>query len=351
MPKIWYRKSKKGYYLQIDRTHQRRLGATKAEAETAYNTWLLERGEQLPPLRQRKVTIAELAKEFLDHAKLHTKPKTYKFYCYFVVPFVERFGAVIASQFSPLAFTKWLDEHEGWKGSRRNAIISVKRLFNWAVENRLLSESPVKHVKRPPKRKRIRILGKDEHDLIYRNIKDAAFRDFVFALRQTGCRPGEIMIVTARHVAQDFSVWTFEEHKTAGSTGELRIVHLTPSMRELTRRLVERYPEGPIFRMYRGKKTAKDRYNRAVTGTKVPWTYNAIRCRFRRLRHKVPDLDGITSYAFRHTYATHALVSGVPVPVVAALLGNSLKMVDEHYDHTNQAIGTLAQAARTAANW
>jgi hypothetical protein len=47
-----------------------------------------------------------LAQEFLDHSKAHTKPKIYEFYCYFVVPFVERFGGAMASDFSPLAFTK-----------------------------------------------------------------------------------------------------------------------------------------------------------------------------------------------------------------------------------------------------
>jgi hypothetical protein len=50
------------------------------------------RGEQLPRHERKKLTVAELAQEFLDHAKAHTKPKTYEFYCYFVVPFVERFG-------------------------------------------------------------------------------------------------------------------------------------------------------------------------------------------------------------------------------------------------------------------
>src|SRR5689334_2082674 len=49
MPKIWFRKSKKAFYLQIDRNTQMRLGKTKAEAEAAYRAWLIEQGEQLPP--------------------------------------------------------------------------------------------------------------------------------------------------------------------------------------------------------------------------------------------------------------------------------------------------------------
>ena len=60
--------------------------------------------------------------------------------------------AAPAATYSPLAFTKWLDEHEGWKGSRRSAIVAVKRMFNWAVkEAKLLRESPLRDVRRPPK--------------------------------------------------------------------------------------------------------------------------------------------------------------------------------------------------------
>jgi integrase len=361
--KIWWRESKKAYYLQVDRRHQKRLGTTKKEAEATYRQWLLEQGDQLSVQEQKKLTVAEVGQEFLDFAKAHTKPKSYEFYRYFVAPFVERFGAAQAAAFQPLAFTKWLDEHPGWKGSRRNAIVAVKRMFNWAVENRLVPDNPLKSVKRPSKNKRKRILDIAEREFIYGAIKDAAFRDFVFAMLETGCRPSEVMAVTANHVSRDCAKWTLDEHKTDNS-GEARVIYLTPPMQELTRKLVEQYPEGPIFRMYRGKKSKEHRYNRAVLGRKVPWTYNALRCRFKRLREKfqalrhelpserrreIPDLKGITSYVLRHTFTTQALLNGVPVPVVSALLGHkSIKMVDEHYNHTDQMTGHLREAAKKA---
>jgi integrase len=366
MPKIWYRSSKKAYYLQIDRRTQKRLGRTLKEAEAAYRQWLIDQGEALPAPQRKKLTVAEVAQEFLDHARAHTKPKTYESYCYFVVPFVERFGSVPAATFPPLSFTKWLDEHEGWKGCRRNAVIAVKRPFNWAVDQKLISESPLKSVKKPPKRRRNRVLTHEEREYVYGLIRDGQFRDFVFAMLDTGSRPGEVMSVTANHVSRGGTKWTFEEHKTAGH-GEARVVYLSPAMQELTARLVALYPVGPLFRMYRGKKAAKDRYNRAVPGVKVPWTYNALRCRFKRLREKVqrlrenepdpaqraaiPDLSGLTSYILRHTFTTQALTThALPVPVVSALLGHkSMKMVDEHYNHTDQATDVLREAAKKAA--
>ena len=41
-----------------------------------------------------------------------------------------------------------------------------------------------------------------------------------------------------------------------------------------------------------------------------PYSKNAIRCRFRRLRDKLPQLGHFISYTFRATYATNALENG-----------------------------------------
>lgn len=280
MPKPWYRKSKKAWYLKVSRHQQLKLGKTKAEADAAYRRWLIDQGEEMPAPERKRLTVAELAQEFLDHSKWTNDERTYEFYCYFVVPFVERFGSAAAATFPPLSFTKWLDEHEGWKGSRRNASIAVNRLFNWAVnEAGLLAESPLRSVKKPPKKKRSRVMTPEERDYVYGPIRDEQFREFVFAMLDTGCRHGEVMAVTANHVSRDGARWVLDEHKTDGKTGEARVVYLSPAMQELTKKLVGLYPEGPLFRGYR-----------RFAGVRRPWTRNGIRCRFKRLREKVSRL-------------------------------------------------------------
>src|SRR5205085_196899 len=106
------------------------LGKTKEEADRRFREWVIEQGGSLPDAERKKLTIAEVAQEFLDFSKNNNDEPTYDYYRYFIVPFVERFGSAVAKAFSPLSFTKWLDEHPGWKGCRRNAIIAVKRMFN-----------------------------------------------------------------------------------------------------------------------------------------------------------------------------------------------------------------------------
>jgi integrase len=355
MPKIWYRESKQAYNLQIDRHTQKRLGKTRAEAETAYREWLLEQGESLPRPEQKRLTVAELAQLFLDRVQAKKKPKTYESYCYFLVPFVERFGAARAATFAILSFERWLDEHPGWKGCRRNAVVAVLAMFNFGVKKRLLAENPLRGVEIPPKRRRRRILTSHERQYLLQIIPDEPFRRFVFALLDTGCRPSEVIGVTAAHVSRDGTTWVLQEHKTDTKTGEARIIYLSPAMQELTRKLVAQYPEGPLFRSTRRK-----------GGVPRPWTVNGVRCRFRGLRQKVaslraqekdpekrekiPDLSGVTAYVCRHTYATAALTNGLPLAVVSALLGHKdTKMLTEVYNHTDQVSDVLKEAARKAS--
>jgi site-specific recombinase XerD len=65
----------------------------------------------------------------------------------------------------------------------------------------------------------------------------------------------------------------------------------------------------------------------------------------------IPDLRALTAYVCRHPFTTHALTeAGLSVLVVSALLGHrSMKMVDEHYNHTDQATDVLKEAATKTA--
>lgn len=168
---------------------------------------------------------------------------------------------------------------------------------------------------------------------------DQEFKDFLTALRETGCRPGEVRKVTADNVNLELGVWVLEHHKTRKKTGLPRVVYLTPTMVELSRRLVAKWPEGPIFRGPKRK------------GSK-PFSRNALRCRFRRLRAKLPQLKGVVSYTVRHTYITDALERGVPVATVAELAGHKdLKMIQQRYAHLSEKRKHLQDAARRAAGY
>ena len=105
-------------------------------------------------------------------------------------------------------------------------------------------------------------------------------------------------------------------------------------MVELSRTLMQKYPEGPLFRGPRSKKGL---------------SRNGVRCRFRNLRAKLPHLAGVISYTARHSFATQALVNGVGIAHVAELMGHvDTSMVSSHYAHLAGNVQNMREAARKA---
>lgn len=71
-------------------------------------------------------------------------------------------------------------------------------------------------------------------------------------------------------------------------------------------------------------------------------------------RGQKPKATGISPHVFRHTAATHMVRRGVPLYIVAAILGNSVKMVAEVYGHhakedLQHAIDTISGGVLEAA--
>jgi integrase len=328
--KPFFRASKGAWYLQLGK-RQISLGKEREEAFKRYREILLhERGETSEPAF-RRLTVAQVFDLFLDWSSRHNGARTYEWYRDFLQSFSDRCGALQAEKLKPFHLTRWLDSHPGWgEASRRCATIAVKRAFNWAEAEGILSPNPLKHVKKGPPKRRERILTADEWQQILKAARGRAFREFVQALQETGCRPSEVAKVEAPNVDLAAGLWVLPEHKTRKKTGKPRVVYLTPAMVELTRNLVESHPTGPLFRNSRGK----------------AWSRNAIRCRFRNLRRKLPQLKGVVSYTYRHSFVTDALENGVGVAQVAELLGHtSTEMVMQHYQHLREKRDHLRQAA------
>lgn len=302
------------------------------EIEQAYFRLMATDPANLP--KAAVVKVCQVCDLFLDYSEKHHEPATYASYQSFLQDFCDLYGTLLAKDLKPLHVTRWLDAHPGWNGSRRNAVVAVKRAFNWADAEGVLQPNPIKAVKKPPQRHRDRVLTPEERKEILAAIKDEAFRNFVFAMMETGARPGEVRRVTAAHVNLDLGVWFFKEHKTAKRTGKPRIIYLNEAMLDLTRKLVALYPEGPLFHGPRSKRG---------------FTRNGVRCRFRNLRARLPKLAGVISYTARHSFATQALINGVGIAHVAELMGHvDTTMVSQHYAHLAGNVQHMREAAMRA---
>jgi integrase len=326
-PSPWYWKERDGWYVTVAGARHRlakgRRG--KEEALRAFHRLMLE---EAPGPRPRDLSFALVADLFYEHACRESKPGTAEQYRIKLQSAVLSFGRVKAADLKPSHVSKWLARQEWSDGTRRGAIGAVKAALNHAVREGYLAASPLAHLARPAMPARTKILSDRERTLVLGRC-DEAFRDFVQALSETGCRVGEVCALAAADIRWEEGI---AEIARKGRRERVVPVYLTPAMLALCRRLARKNPEGPIFRNARGR----------------PWTTNAVRCRFRRIREQTGV--EVTSHCYRRSYITAGLERGVPIATMAELAGHSdIKTTMAHYNQLSQRREHLREQAEKAA--
>jgi integrase len=238
-------------------------------------------------------------------------------------------GQEPAASLKPSVVTAWLVKQQRWGRSLRWLAASVVRTcLRWGVDQGHLSSDPSTGLKLPGPRSRgaDSLVSSEDHARLL-SVAPGAFRDALTALHATGCRPGELCRVEARHFDVQAGAWILDNHKTDG-TGKARVILLPPTVLELSKALAQRRPTGPLFRDTRGNPLTPDRLRNWVFKTR------------RRL-----GLGRVIPYGYRHGLATDALASGVPDAQVAELLGHSgTAMLHKHYSHLTARTKVLREA-------
>jgi integrase len=213
---------------------------------------------------------------------------------------------------------RWVESKEWRPDTERTAIAAVRQVLNWGVKQKIIRESQLTGIEMPTGQHRDFVVSPWLHVRMMAKATKQG-RVIIEALRLTGCRPNEIRAVRIEDVAADYSCFVLRAHKNARKTGKARTVYLSSGAKKLFQTVIADRKEGFVFLDRHGKQ----------------FTQNAIRCIFRRLREKLKlgEDELVNSYSFRHTWATNALMRGIPVATVAELMGNSVKMVEKHYGH------------------
>ena len=332
-PEPWFRKNRNTWYVTLGCVQH---NLKTADREQAFRLWheMMARPSESPP-DPRTLTVVTALALFADWSSTHNEAATHGWYCGYLTGFVRSISRdLLLADLRPFHLTKWIDSHKQWgPSSQRAAITAVKRAVQWAADQGYVDSSPIRAVRKPKPQRRTTVLSAEQRQLILAEASDQAFRDLITLTQETGARPQELRTVQARHVDLKKGVWHFppSEHKT----GKPRIVYLNETALEISRRLLERYPTGPLLRNSEGE----------------PWTRNAIRCRFRRLRHRLKDQlpADLCAYLFRHTFVTDALVRKVDPITLAQLVGHTdLTMINQVYQHLEDKIDHMRDAARQA---
>jgi integrase len=138
-------------------------------------------------------------------------------------------------------------------------------------------------------------------------------KDALAFLYETGCRPQEFRILELAWY--DGTKITLPKNKSKGKK-KRRVLYLNPAARALVLKWGADFNSGPLFRNSRDE----------------PWTKDSLSCAFGRLQKKT-EIDGLCAYTLRHTRITEMLKAGVDVATVAALMGNSPRMILQVYEH------------------
>ena len=211
--------------------------------------------------------------------------------------------------------TRWFDRFS-WTapGNANHALDLLTQIFNFAIARSYLETNTARAVKRNRRPVLTRFLSREEISRLHR-VLDRQTRhsrreqaDIIRLLLLTGCRRSEILRLRWSEVDRDRLVLA------DGKTGP-RIVPLnTPA-----RRILQRRPRGESPFVF-------------------PSPSDPTRPRSRNLAfwyraRREACIEGVRLHDLRHTHASHAVMNGVPVLVVARLLGHSDVRTTLRYAH------------------
>ncbi len=331
--------------------------------------------------------VVAVVDQFLDWVQRRKAPRTYEWYHRHLQNLTAELPRdLTVAKLRSNDVTQIIDAHDEWSSSTKHGFARcVKRAFRWAVDEGLIERSPVRRLDKPEAEARDIVISDEEYATILEIVKEPNFRDLIVAAWETGARPRELLTVEARYVQHEHGRWVFPKKKAKGKRLP-RAVYLTDTAAEITKRLMDANPTGPLFRNSNGR----------------PWNRWSINCAFGRLRvalgkwvmkesgvvverpprfsrSKVDPAELEVAReaqekrlaerrkqivrlalelgppynlgAFRHTFGDRALKRGVDPITVANLMGHrNLAMLANTYSHLNQDGEYLRQQAMKAAS-
>jgi len=280
-------------------------------------------------------TVAGVCERFLkEHVAQHCKASTQREYRRSVDLFIKpAFGPRKVGEITRADVAQLHHDMRDMPYQANRTLGVLSKLFNLAEVWGLRPDgsNPCRHVQKYKEAKRERFLSPDELarlgqvlDAVAREEPDSA--PAVNAIRLlilTGCRLKEIQTLKWEHV--DPPYLRLPDSKTGA-----RKVPINDAVQQVLA-TIERQPDNPY--VIAGRVPGQH-----LTDLQRPW---------RRIRARA-GLDDVRIHDLRHTYASNALASGLPIEMVGKLLGHTQIQTTMRYAHL--ADDPIREAASRVAN-
>ena len=231
------------------------------------------------------------------------------------------FGHLRLDRITSTTVMRWFDDYSKTAPGNANCCLQIIRhVFNHAVACGHLASSPARIIRTNPRRKITRFLSREElgrlHCVLDRHANAKRITpsqrhqiDIIRLLLLTGCRKNEIVRLRRDEVAGN-------QLRLRDSKTGPRTVFLNAEARSILERGLKEKREY-LF------PSPKDG-SRPIDDDVALWY---------RIRREA-GLDDVRLHDLRHTFASHAVMQGTPLPVVAKLLGHSQTTMTLRYAHT-----------------
>ena len=245
------------------------------------------------------------------------------------------FGSKPLDRIAPTRVRRWFDAFSRTSpGNANHALKLLRQILNHAVACGHIETDPTRGVKRNRRTPLSRFLSREEIDRLHRVLDGQTGKgerqqaDIIRLLLLTGCRKSEIVRLRWDEVGDN-----------ALMLGDSKTGPRKVPLNSQARRILEEQPRTEsrfVFPSPRGPSRPR--------GHDIALWY--------RVRREA-GIEDCRLHDLRHTHASHAVMNGVPVPVVSRLLGHSNVSMTLRYAHlgdrdieaaaerVGQAVGTL----------
>ena len=229
--------------------------------------------------------------------------------------FLPALGEKPLDRIAPAEIRRWFDAFSRTApGNANRALDVLRQIMNFAVARDHIETNPTRGIERNRRPRMTRFLSREEIARLH-EVLDAEdgkgnrqHADIVRLLLLTGCRKNEILRLRHSEVRDDMLV--LEDSKT----GPRKV-----PLNARARRILARQPRGGGAFVFPSPRDP----DRPRSDNLTFWF---------RVRREA-GIEDVRLHDLRHTHASHAAMSGVPIPVVSRLLGHSSVRMTLRYAH------------------